>query len=166
MRASQEGHTELMKLLLVAGADANVRCNRNETCLMYAVRSGSTEAVELLLNTAPGRKLAERIRPPQVSLHAPDVIDLEVAQTLRRYVRKGTISGDRGRLALEHLSMLELNRYSHDTFLDRIGALKENFTAYDAAYVALAEALDAPLVTGDIKLAKAPGIHTTIEKVG
>ena len=125
----------------------------------------ASAAVELLLNTAPGRRLAERIRPPQVSLHAPHLIDLEVAQTLRRYVRNGTISKGRGRLALEHLCMLELNRYSHDALLTRIWALKENVTAYDAAYVALAEALDVPLITGDGKLARTPGIHANFEIV-
>jgi predicted nucleic acid-binding protein len=96
-------------------------------------------------------------------MHAPHLIDLEVAQTLRRYVREGVLSDDRGELALEHFSLLDLNRYSHDTFWRRIWALKENITAYDAAYVALAEALDAPLVTGDRKLAKAPGILAAIE---
>ncbi len=96
-------------------------------------------------------------------MHAPHLIDLEVAQTLRRYVREGTLSDERGGLALEHFSLLDLNRYSHDTFLRRIWALKENITAYDAAYVALAEALDAPLVTGDRKLAKSPRIQAAIE---
>jgi len=91
------------------------------------------------------------------------LIDLEVAQTLRKYVREGVLSDERGQLALEHLSMLDLNRYSHETLLRRIWALKENITAYDAAYVALAEALDAPLITGDRKLTKAPGIHADIE---
>ena len=119
--------------------------------------------MELILNTAAGRRLAERLRSPRVTIHAPHLIDLVVAQTLRRYVREGALSDERGELALEHFSLLDLNRYGHDTFLRRIWALKENITAYDAAYVALAEALDAPLVTGDRKLAKAPRIQAAIE---
>jgi predicted nucleic acid-binding protein len=103
----------------------------------------ASAAVEVLLNTASGRRLADRLRSPRVSLHAPHLIDLEVAQTLRRYVREAAISEEREQLALEHLSQLDLNRYAHDTFLRRIWELKENFTSYDAAYVALAETLDA-----------------------
>jgi predicted nucleic acid-binding protein len=107
--------------------------------------------------------IAERLRSPRVSLHVPNLIDLEVAQTLRRYVREGAITEERGELALEHLSLLDLNRYDHTTFLRRIWELKENFTAYDAAYLAPAETLDAPLITGDGRLAKAPGSHADIE---
>jgi predicted nucleic acid-binding protein len=123
----------------------------------------ASAAVELLLNTPSGATLAERLRSPLVSLHAPHLIDLEVAQTLRRYVREGAINEERGELALEHLSLLDLNRYDHTTFLRRIWELKENFTAYDAAYVALAETLDAPLITGDGRLSRAPGTHADIE---
>ncbi len=122
----------------------------------------ASAVVELLLNTAQGRRLAQRIRSPSVSLHAPHVIDLEVAQTLRRYVLEGELSDERGQLALEHLVELDLYRYNHDILLPRIWALKENITAYDAAYVALAETLDVPLITGDRRLAKAAGVHTDI----
>jgi predicted nucleic acid-binding protein len=123
----------------------------------------ASAAVELLLNTHLGKKLAGRVRSSNVSLHAPHLIDLEVAQTLRRYVREHTLAEERGRLALEHLAMLDLNRYPHDSLLRRVWALRENLTAYDAAYVALAEALGAILVTGDRRLAKAPGLEVDIE---
>ena len=115
------------------------------------------------MNTRLGKKLAERLRSSNVSLHAPHVIDLEVAQTLCRYVADRTIPEERGRLALQHLAMLDLNRYPHDTLLRRIWGLRDNLTAYDAAYVALAEALEASLVTADRRLAKAPKLMTTIE---
>ncbi len=119
--------------------------------------------VDLLLNTEPGVRLARRVRSSRVTLHAPHLIDLEIAQTLRRYVRQGDIEEERAQIALQHLAVLDLNRYAHSDFLPRIWALKENVTAYDAAYAALAEALGAILVTGDHHLAKAPGIRAEIE---
>ncbi len=119
--------------------------------------------VELLLATRTGRKVADRIRPPEISLHAPHLIDLEVAQTIRRYVLGGVVDAERGRLALEHLVQLDLNRYSHQLFLPRIWELRNNFTAYAAAYVSLAEALEAPLLTCDKRLADSPGMRAAVE---
>jgi predicted nucleic acid-binding protein len=76
------------------------------------------------------------------------MLDLEVAQVLRRYTLSGEMSVERSEQALEDLADLPLLRYPHDIFLRRI-SLRRNLTAYDAAYVALAEALDAPLITRD-----------------
>ena len=121
--------------------------------------------LELLLVTASGRQLAERIRPAGISLHAPHLVDVEVAQAVRKYVLAGAISGERGRLALQHLAELDLERYSHTPFLQRIWALRENLTAYDATYVALAEALHATLLTSDQRIASAPGIQAAVELV-
>ncbi len=121
--------------------------------------------LELLLVTASGRRLAERIRPAGISLHAPHLVDVEVAQAVRKYVLAGAISGERGRLALQHLAELDLERYSHTPFLQRIWALRENLTAYDATYVALAEALHATLLTSDQRIASAPGIQAAVELV-
>ncbi len=126
----------------------------------------ASAVLELLLNTSAGQHVAARIAPPEITLHAPHLLDLEVAQILRRYVYLGTIDADRGRLALEHLALLHVERYAHDLFLPRIWALRDNVTAYDAAYVSLAEALDVPLLTGDRRLAGAPGIRARIELVG
>ncbi len=123
----------------------------------------ASAAVELLLNTRLGKNLAERLRSSDVSLHAPHLIDLEVAQTLRRYVADRTLPEERGRLALQHLAMLDLNRYPHDSLLRRVWGLRNNLTAYDAVYVALAEALGATLVTGDRRLARAPGLKADVE---
>ena len=81
-------------------------------------------------------------------------------------MRQGDIDEERAQIALQHLAVLDLNRYAHSDFLPRIWALKENVTAYDAAYAALAEALGAILVTGDHHLAKAPGIRAEIEVLG
>lgn len=88
------------------------------------------------------------------TLHAPHLLDLEVAQVLQRYAAAGALTQDRGSQALEDFADLPLDRYPHHRFLDRIWELRHNLTAYDAAYVALAEALAAPLVTRDAALAK------------
>jgi predicted nucleic acid-binding protein len=89
------------------------------------------------------------------TLHAPHLIDLEVAQVLRRYARSGVISAERGAEALADLAEFPLTRYGHDILLERIWQMRHGLTAYDAAYLALAEALDAPLVTRDRALARA-----------
>ncbi len=125
----------------------------------------ASAVIELLLGTSAGRRVAKRIRSPRLSLHAPHLIDLEVSQALRRYVGSGVLEERRARLALEHLGQLGLLRYPHDLFLPRIWALRENLTAYDAAYVALSEALPAPLLTLDRRLAGAPGIGAAVEVI-
>jgi len=121
--------------------------------------------VELVLGTSTGRQVADRIADPAVSLHTPHLLDVEVAQVVRRYVRLEVIAAERGRAALDHLLALDITRHSHDALLPRIWALKDNLTACDAAYVALAEALDAPLLTLDGGLAAAPGHTARIELV-
>ena len=122
--------------------------------------------LELLLNTAAGRSVANRIQRPEESLHVPHLLDVEVAQVLRRYVQHGVLSAERGRQSLTYLRQLDVTRYAHEALLQRMWALRENLTAYDAAYVALAEVLNAPLLTRDAKLAAAPGVQARVELVG
>ena len=125
----------------------------------------ASAVLELLLVTSSGRRLAERIKPPRISLHAPHLLDIEVSQAVRRYVLSGSVSAQRGRLALQHLAELDLERYPHTPLLPRIWALRENLTAYDATYVALAEVLEATFLTSDQRLAAAPGILAKIELI-
>lgn len=125
----------------------------------------ASAALELLFATQLGKVVAERIRAPEVSLHAPHLIDLEIAQAARRYVSLRTVTAARARRALDDFLLVDLHRYPHDALLPRIWALRENLTAYDAAYVALAEVLQCPLLTCDQRLGSAPGAVTPIEVV-
>jgi predicted nucleic acid-binding protein len=119
--------------------------------------------LELLLGTPAGTRVAQRIASPAETLHAPHLIDLEVAQVLRRFEREGDIDEARGREALEVLRDLDVVRYPHDVMLPRIWQLRDAMTAYDAAYLALAEALAAPLLTADAKLARTHGHRARVE---
>jgi predicted nucleic acid-binding protein len=118
----------------------------------------ASAVIEMLLRSPIGGQVEARVSSRRESLHAPHLIDLEVAQVLRRFVATGAIAPARSKEALEDLRDISLVRYPHDMLLDRIWQLRDNFTAYDAAYVALAEELDAPLLTCDRKLAS-PGQH-------
>jgi len=119
--------------------------------------------LEVLLGTGAGARIQERFFRSGETLHAPHLIDLEVAQVLRRYGAAGDLDPGRGAEALEDLADMPLNRYPHDFLLPRIWELRQRVTAYDAAYIALAEALDAPLVTRDVRLARATGHVARIE---
>lgn len=121
--------------------------------------------VELLLGTAAGRAVASRIADPDLGLHVPHLADVEVAQALRRYAKDGALDAGAASVALEDLRSLDLQRHAHEPLLDRIWQLRQNFSAYDAAYLALAEALDAVLLTCDGRLARAPGVAKRVQLV-
>jgi len=99
-----------------------------------------------------------RAQLSQERLFAPEFVDLEVTSVVRRARRSGRIGPERALQALVDLAWLPLSRISHTPFLGRIWDLRENLTPYDAAYVALAETLRAPLHTADARLARAPGV--------
>jgi predicted nucleic acid-binding protein len=107
-----------------------------------------------------------RIEAPGESLHAPHLLDVEMLHALRGLVLRGDVSRARSEEVREDFASLRWSRYSHVAFLDRIWKLKDNLTAYDAAYVALAETLSAPLITTDARLARASGIRAEVEVYG
>jgi predicted nucleic acid-binding protein len=113
-----------------------------------------------LLNAGPARRT---IASEQV--HVPHLIDSEVANVLRRKVAAGEVSAAAGWTALDSWRRLGMVRYPVFAVLERVWALRENLSAYDASYVALAEQLECPLVTGDRRLARAPGVDCPITVV-
>jgi predicted nucleic acid-binding protein len=113
--------------------------------------------VELILSTPTGQLVAARIADPATGLHAPHLADVEVVQALRRFVRDGAVDAATAAVALDDLRALDLQRHPHEPLLERVWEMRDNLTAYDAVYVALAEALDAELLTCDGPLSRAPG---------
>jgi predicted nucleic acid-binding protein len=115
----------------------------------------------LIDEEAAGERARRRLAGERLA--APALIDLEVASTWRRISRSGRLSQRRADRALAHLAALPLARASHGPLMSRIWDLRDNLTPYDAAYVALAESLETILLTGDGRLARAPGIQCDIE---
>ena len=123
----------------------------------------ASAVVEVLLQTKAGASVAGRLLAPETSLHAPHLLDVEVTQVLRRFTLRSELEPERARQALEDLSDLPVERYPHEILLPRIWSLRENLTAYDAAYVALAEILGATLLTRDSRILRAPGHSARVE---
>ena len=123
----------------------------------------ASAVLEWLLRSQTGTIVERRMFSHSTTLHAPHLLDVEVAQVLRRYVLAGWLTPARAEEAIEDFVGLPLNRYAHDLLLDRIWELRNNLSAYDGAYVALAELLDAPLITCDRKIATAPGSRARVE---
>jgi len=115
--------------------------------------------LEVLLQTPAAPPITERLFDPDESLHAPFLLDVEVLQILRRYALSGQIGEARGREALADLGDFAIERYPHEPLLERSWDLRGNVSAYDAAYLVLAETLDAVLVTCDGRLARAVRDH-------
>jgi predicted nucleic acid-binding protein len=128
------------------------------------VVDASVIATALADDADDGDRARARIRGE--GLAAPELMDLEVASVLRRQLRAGAIDLRRAEFALNDLAELPVRRVSHEPLLLRCWQLRDNLTVYDAAYVALAEALDADLLTGDRRLASATGPRCRIEVLG
>jgi predicted nucleic acid-binding protein len=125
--------------------------------------SDASALTAMFLRLRGSDAIEARLRGSGAALHAPHLLDAEVAHVLRRYAANGQIGAERGRELLADLADLPLQRHAHDWLLPRVWELRHNLTACDAIYVALAEALDAPLVTRDRRLAAAPGHQARIE---
>lgn len=123
----------------------------------------ASAVVEWLLRTPVGQKINRRIYLHGESLHAPHLLDLEVTQVLRREVREQRVSLVRAGEAIRDLMLLNIRRYSHTRLLPSIWHYRRTLSAYDAAYVALAETLGATLITRDSRLAAARGHSAKIE---
>jgi predicted nucleic acid-binding protein len=120
----------------------------------------ASAALSALLNAGPARRaLAEE------QLHAPHLIDSEVANGLRRKVAAGHMSADAGWTALDAFRRLGMTRYPVFPLLDRVWELRDNLSTYDASYIALAERLDCNLLTADARLGRAPGTTCPITMV-
>lgn len=122
--------------------------------------------LEFLLQTALGTRVEARLLRDQDELHAPHLIDVEVLQALRRLVRMGEVSASRAEEVVADLSDLDLHRHAHLDLLTRAWKLRDNVSAYDAVYIALAEAMEAAIVTCDGPLAKARGYRVRIDLIG
>ena len=118
--------------------------------------------VEVLLRSDAGAVLEERLLDGDDPLHAPHMLDVEVAHALRRCALHGDIDGRRGRDSLGFLAAMSIERHGHQPLLERMWQLRHNLTACDAAYLALAESLDAPLLTRDSALASVAGHHARV----
>ena len=128
----------------------------------------ASAVIEWVLQTPKGAQVEVRIfrkSGESPRLHAPHLLDVEVAQVLRRHVTKGFVSEARGQTALDDFLQIPLLRYPHDVLLPRVWELRKNLTAYDAVYVALAEALDMPLLTCDANIAGAPGHRARVDVI-
>jgi predicted nucleic acid-binding protein len=123
----------------------------------------ASAVLEVLVQTPAASYVADRLFAPGESLHAPHLLDVEVAQVVRRYGKRGGVRKARRREMLQDLRRMPLERYGHRALLGRVWELREHVTAYDAAYLALAEALGCPLVTRDARLASAGGHRAQID---
>jgi predicted nucleic acid-binding protein len=121
--------------------------------------------LEFLLQTPLGRRVEARLYRDRDELHSPHLADVEVMQGLRRMTRQAEVSSDRAAEAIEDLANLDLHRHGHLDLLTRGWTLRQNVTAYGAIYIALAEALDATLVTCDSHLGTAPGHRARIHVI-
>ena len=124
----------------------------------------ASAALELLLRTSGGARLAERIESGE-PIHAPHLMDVEVAHAVRRLVRMGLLDARGGAQALQDLADLDIDRHPHTFLLGGIWRWRHNLTAYDATYVVLADLLGQQLVTGDGRMAAAPNLPIDVERV-
>ncbi|MGL4743688.1 MAG: type II toxin-antitoxin system VapC family toxin [Dermatophilaceae bacterium] len=126
------------------------------------VADASIVVSALLSTSGAGARSRERLRRDP-ELHVPHLLDVEVTAALRRRVRLGQTDPRTAAAVIGDLTDLAATRWDHEPLLRRVWELRENVTAYDACYVALAELLDAVLLTGDRRLTRAPGLRCAVE---
>lgn len=126
----------------------------------------ASAVLEFLLQTPLGARVEARLFRDGDEFHAPHLLDVEAVQGLRRLVRTGEVISDRAEEVIADLTDLDLRRHAHLDLMGRARELRDNLSSYDAVYVALAEALDAPWVTCDGLLGSTPGHAVRIEVIG
>jgi len=129
-----------------------------------AIVADASALVEYLLGTEAGASVAKRVEEPANDLHTPSLCDVEVVAALRGLVAAKKLPAARALEAIVDYADLAITRHGHVALLERTFELRSNFSAYDAAYVALSEALRARLLTCDAALARAvragvPGVE-------
>ena len=117
----------------------------------------TSTVVSALFRDGMAREIVQREQ-----VQAPHLIDSEVAHVLRARVRRHVIDATTGWNLLHRFRWMAITRHGTFAMLDRVWELRDNLTAYDAAYVALAEAIDCPLVTADARISRAPGLRCTV----
>ena len=120
----------------------------------------SSLAIELFLPTSLGERIADSVFDEE--RHVPHLIDVEFASALRRLTRLGGLDGNAAQRALDNFRDWASVRHGHGDLLPRIWQLRDSVSSYDAAYVALAELLGAPLLTCDAKLSRTHGHRAKI----
>ena len=125
----------------------------------------ASAVAELLLGREPATQVAAEMAAHGFDLHAPHLLDVEILSVVRRLVAAGTASSERGEQAMDDLLALPIERYPHDVLVRRAWDYRENFSAYDATYLALAEALapePVPVLTADARFARAAQTHSEV----
>lgn len=125
----------------------------------------ASAVIEVLLNRPIAVRVRERFFRRREELTAPHLLDVEVLQVIRRYALRKEIAAERAAEAVARYREMNIERYAHELLIPRIWSLRSSFTAYDAAYVALAELLEAPLITTDARLARSSGARHVAELI-
>lgn len=126
----------------------------------------ASAALELLMTTGSGFAVEEHVLESGEPLAAPHLIDIEVLHVIRRFHRTGVLTRQRSEQAIDDFGDLPITRYGHEILRSNMWRMRDNLTAYDAAYIALAELLDAPIVTCDGKLARSSGHDVSVHLFG
>lgn len=122
-------------------------------------------AIDWVLRSPTGSRVEAIVNEPGQSVHIPHLWIVEITQVMRRLVRAGRLTSERARQGVGDAADLTAGRYDHEPLLPRVWELRDNLSAYDAVYVALAEVLGATLVTGDARVASAPGHRAAIHYI-